>query len=112
MSNIRVTYSGLIAFISGIVSVIFGLFFILIVTRSLSPEEYGTWGLLFSIVGYMVLSETIFSYWSVRQISRGKNIGKTSILSSSLLSIVILPMFVLYVFFVSENTEAKYEAIG
>ena len=111
MSNIRVTYSGLIAFISGIVSVIFGLFFILIVTRSLSPEEYGTWGLLFSIVSYMVISETIFSYWSVRQISRGKNIGKTSILSSSLLSIVILPMFVLYVFFVSENTEAKFEIL-
>jgi len=38
-----VTYSGLIVFLSGLAGVFFGLIFTLIVTRRLSPEEYGTW---------------------------------------------------------------------
>jgi len=43
MSNIRVTYSGLISLGTKFSSIITGLVFTLIVTRSLSPEEFGTW---------------------------------------------------------------------
>jgi len=106
-----VTYSGLIVFLSGLVSVSFGLVFTLIVTRRLSPEEYGTWGLLFSIVGYLLISEAIFSFWTVRQIARGENIGRTSIFSSLLLSILLIPIFVVYVFLISENSEANFEIL-
>jgi len=111
LSNIRVTYSGFIAFISGLVGVFFGLIFTLIVTRRLLPEEYGTWGLLLSIVNYLLISEVIFSYWSMRQIARGEDVGKSSILSSSLLSILIMPLFVAYVFLISENSEANFEIL-
>jgi len=106
-----VTYSGLIVFLSGLVSVSFGLIFTLIVTRRLSPEEYGTWGLLFSIVSYFLISEFIFSFWATRQIARGEIIGKTSFFSSSLLSISLFPIFVVYVFLVSENSEANFEIL-
>ena len=111
MSNIRVTYSGLIAFVGGILGLVFGLFFTLIVTRSLSPEEYGTWGLLFSIVSYILISEVIFSLWITRHIARGEKIGKTSILSSGSFSLLLLPVFFVYAFFVSENSQAEFEIL-
>jgi len=106
-----VTYSGLIAFVSGLVSVSFGLIFTLIVTRRLLPEEYGTWGLLFSIISYLLISEAIFSFWSTRQIARGENIGRSSVFSSSLLSILLIPIFVVYVFLISENSEANFNIL-
>jgi len=65
LSGIRVTYSGLIAFVIGLVSVFTGLAFVLIVTRRLSPEEFGTWALLGTIIGYLLISERIISYWTI-----------------------------------------------
>lgn len=102
-------YSGLLAFISGLVSVTFGLIFTLTITRRLLPEEYGQWGLLLSIVNYLLISEVIFSYWSTRQIARNEEIGKTSIISSSLFSLLILPVFIVYSFFISVNSEAQFD---
>lgn len=111
MNKIRVNYSGFIAFISGLVSVSFGLIFSLLITRKLSPESYGTWGLLFSIVSYLLISEVMISYWTTRQIARGESIGKSSVLSSLLLSILILPLFIGYAFLISENSETKFEIL-
>lgn len=111
MSNIRVHYSGFVAFIAGLISVGFGLIFTLTITRRLLPEEYGVWGLLLSIVNYLLISEVIFSYWSTRQIARSEDIGKSSILSSMLLSILMLPIFAVYVFFVSESSDAQFEIL-
>ncbi len=111
MSDIRVTYSGLIALIGGLAGVIFGLGFILIVTRSLSPEEFGTWALLLSIVNYLLISEAIISVWTIRQIARGELVGKTSVLSSGTMSLFILPVFVVYAFFVSESNQTEFEIL-
>ena len=41
MSNIRVTYTGLISLITGLISLVIGLIVILIITRGLTPEEFG-----------------------------------------------------------------------
>lgn len=86
MSGIRVTYSGLISFIVGIVSVFTGLVFTLIITRELSPEEFGTWSLIGGLTGYVLILEPIVSYWATREIARGKESGKTAFLSSNLFS--------------------------
>ena len=111
MNKIRVNFSGFLAFISGLVSVSFGLVFSLVVVRKLSPESYGTWGLLFSIVSYLLISESIISTWTTRQIARGENIGKSGVLSSLMLSILILPLFIGYAFLISENSETKFEIL-
>jgi len=50
MSGIRVTYSGLVSFGINLISVVTGLVFTLIVTRKLSVEEFGTWGLINGII--------------------------------------------------------------
>ena len=55
MSGIRVAYSGLISMLIGLISVVTGLVFTLIVTRTLTPEEYGSWGLIGSLIMYVLM---------------------------------------------------------
>jgi len=56
MSGIRVTYSGLIAFVVGILGIITGLVFTMIITRSLTLTEFGSWSVIGSfempVLGY------------------------------------------------------------
>ena len=61
MSNIRVTYSGLISLAVGFSSLLTGTIFTLIVTRSLTPEEFGTWGLIGGLLSYVLIVEPIIS---------------------------------------------------
>jgi len=111
LSNIRVTYAGLIAFTVGMVGIFLGLVFTLIVTRKLSPEEFGIWSLVFSVVHYFLITEVIISYWGTREIARGKEIGKTSILSSIGITLVSIPIFILYLFRISESNEIDHYII-
>ena len=87
MSEIRVTYSGLIAFVIGIVSLLTGIVFTLITTRSLTAEEFGTWNLIGGLITYVVIVEPIVSYWTTREIARGIESGKTAFLFSGIFSI-------------------------
>jgi len=109
LSDIRVTYSGLIAFVVGLVSVFTGMVFVLIVTRRLTPDEFGTWSLMGSIIAYFLISESILSFWTTRQIARGEEIGKTSIISSGMFSVGAIPFYFLIVFFVSDSSNALLE---
>lgn len=111
MSDIRVTYSGLISFIISIIAVFTGLVFILILTRRLTPEEFGTWSLLWSIVGYFLISERIISFWTTRQIARNEDVGKTSIVSSSFFSFGTIPLYIAFVFLISQQSNASLEPL-
>lgn len=99
MSGVRVTYSGLIAFFIGILSVITGLIFTLILTRQLSQEDFGVWALIGSLTGYVLIFNSMIYFWATREIARGKDTGKTSFLSSSLLSVVAVVIYVIIVSF-------------
>jgi len=111
LSNIRVTYSGLIAFSVAIIGVFTGLIFTLLITRRLSPEEFGTWTLIGSMVSYFLISEVIISYWTTRQIARGEEIGKTSVFTSGIFSIVVIPIYFLYVLGISEKSSVDFELL-
>jgi O-antigen/teichoic acid export membrane protein len=87
MSNVRVTYSGLIAFVVAIIGVITGTIFVIMVTRKLSPEEFGLWTLIGSLVGYVTIVEPIVTYWTTRQIARGERVGKTALSTSGMFSV-------------------------
>lgn len=104
MSEIRVTYSGLISLAMGLGTVVTGMIFILIVTRSLSPEELGTWGLIGGLITYVIVLEPVISYWTTREIARDVNSGKTAVVSSGLFSIVGFIAFLIIAFFVSTPT--------
>ena len=106
MSGIRVTYSGLISLGVGLVSVFTGIIFTLIVTRQLTPDEFGTWGLLGTLIAYAVIIEPIISYWTTRDIARGGESGKTAIVSSGLFSIGGL---LIYIIFVDSKSRPKFQ---
>ena len=105
MSSIRVTYSGLISFLIGFISLITGLVFTVIFTRSLSPEEFGTWGIIGTLTGYVILTNPLISYWVTREIARGEESGKTAIQTSFLFSVIAIIIYIGIAFFFSSQTE-------
>ena len=106
MSNIRVTYSGLIGLVIGLCTVVTGMIFILIVTRSFSPEELGNWGLIGGLISYVIIIEPIVSYWTTREIARGEKSAKTSLMSSGLFSIFGRAAYFVIALFVGNQTDA------
>ena len=111
MTDIRVTYSGLISLAIGLISVVTGIIFTLIVTRQLSPEEFGTWNLIGSLILYVVIAEPIISYWTTRQVARGIESGRTAVFSSGLFSIVGMIIYLLIVYLVSAQTNAEKDVM-
>ena len=107
MSEIRVTYTGLISIIGGIISVLTGTIFTLIITRTVTPEEYGTWGLILALITYVTLIGPIVSYWSTRDTARNIQSGKTAILSSMLLSIGAVSIYILISYLMGNYTNVE-----
>lgn len=91
MSDIRVTYSGLIALGVGLISAITGVVFTLIVTRRLSPEEFGIWSIIGNMINYFLVAQPVITYWSTRQIARGEEVGSTALYSSIIFSLGSVP---------------------
>ena len=111
MSNIRVTYSGLISLVIGLVSVVTGLIFTLIVTRRLTPEEFGTWGLIGGLITYVIIIEPIIAYWSTREISRGIESGRTAVFSSGVFSALGITGYIIIAYVVSFQTDVDLEVL-
>ena len=109
MSDIRVTYTGLILFIGGLIALVTGGIFSLILTRTLTPEEYGHWGLIFSVISYFPLLMPVFGYWSTREIARKIDSGKTSLLSTIGFSVVVSAIFIPISLMISSQTGTNQE---
>ena len=111
MSNIRVTYSGLIMFVVGLIIIIAGFVSTLIVTRSLTVEEFGTWRLILGVIVYGLAIQPMISFWSTRETARGIESGRTAIISNAMLSSVGIIIYVAIAFLTSEHTDADREAL-
>ncbi len=103
MSGIRVTYTGLIAFIASIATVLTGLLFTIIITRQLSQEEFGTWALIGGLMGYVYFFRPIIGYWCTREIARGIESGKTAFSSTGLLAALAVFVYLIIVYFFGKN---------
>ena len=77
----------------------------IIVTRSLSVSDYGTWGLINGLLIFPILLEPIISYWAVREIARGDNSGKTAFFSSSMFTLLGIIVYFLAVIMVTSQTD-------
>jgi len=111
MDEIRVTYSGLISLVLGILSLIIGLGFNLIVTRNLSEVEYGTWGIIGGIIIYATIIEPIITFWTTREIARNEESGKTAIFTGLLFSCIGLMIYFFSAIILSNSTEVNQEII-
>ncbi len=105
------TYSGLLYVLVGLSSIITGLAFSLIVARTLTAEEFGTWSLINIIIGYMIVSGSFINYWTIREMSRGNDSGSTSFISNLSLSLGIIPIYIATVILFSENSNAIPESM-
>ena len=111
MAGIRVTYAGLISLSIRLSSIITGLVFTLIVTRQLTQDEFGTWGLINGLFVYAVAVHPIITYWATREIARGENSGRMVFLSSSGFSIIGLVIYLILAFFVALESNANFEIL-
>jgi len=105
LSEIRVTYSGLISFLVRISSILTGIIFTLIVTRRLSEEEFGSWSLIGGLLLYVVTVDFIISYWVTREVARNEKSGKTALVSGGVLSIGGFIAYLIIAYYVSQQSD-------
>lgn len=111
MSNIRVTYSGLLSLLVSLVGVITGTIFVIIVTRKLTPEELGSWTLITTVVSYVLIVDPIISYWSTRQIARGEEVGKTALFTGSMFTMGGIIVYLVIALFFSNSLKIDSNAL-
>jgi hypothetical protein len=111
LSDIRVTYSGLISLVIGFSTIVTGLIFTLIVTRSLTPEELGTWSLIGGLITYVIIIEPIISYWVLRETARGIKSEKTAVVTSAIFSVGASFAYLVIAYFVGVKTGADLEIL-
>ena len=111
MAEIRVTYSGLISVAIGLITIITGLLFTIILTRTLDPIEFGTWGVITTLFFSVLQIEPIISYWVTREVARGLESAKTAIFSSGVFSSMAVIIYLIIVHFVHSGTDTNFESI-
>lgn len=100
------TYSGLISLAIGLTTIVTGMVFTLIVTRTLTPTEFGTWNLIGGLIIYVVVAEPVISYWATREIARGEDSGRTAVISSGVFSVGATVAYIIIAYFVSFSVNA------
>lgn len=83
--QIRLHYSGFVIFSIQVLSLITGIIFTLLLTRSMSKVQFGIWTNIFDYTGYFVLFSGLLPFWATRFVARGnKGTVKTSVLAQLL----------------------------
>ena len=94
-NRIRVQYSGLIIFVAQMISVFTGLIFVLLLTRSMTSQQYGVWSNIFDLTGYFILFSAVFPFWATRFVARGKEgATKTGLYANLLVSLASIAIYV------------------
>ena len=93
-STIRLKYSGLIVFTSHILSVATGVAFVLMITRSVSGEEFGIWWNITDLSNYFILLSGIIPFWATRFVAREHaGSAKTGLIANILISIAATSIY-------------------
>jgi len=88
--EIKLRYSGFILFISRIISLLTGLIFSIIITRSLPAEEFGIWGNISDLLTYFTILAAMIPFWSRRSLARGlTEAAKTGFVANMLISAIM-----------------------
>jgi O-antigen/teichoic acid export membrane protein len=88
-SEIRVQYSGFIVFAAKILSVGTGLAFTLMLTRSTTKDQFGTWADINDVLAYFVFLASAFPFWAMRFTARDKEGStKTGVIGNLVISII------------------------
>jgi O-antigen/teichoic acid export membrane protein len=97
-SDIRLKYSGLIVFVSYLISVATGFAFILMITRNVSTEEFGIWGNINDLRNYFILLSGVVPFWATRFIAREHaGSAKTALIANIFISVAAASIYLVLV---------------
>lgn len=105
------TYSGLISFGAGTLTLISGLVFTLVISRGLSVTEYGTWGVIWGLLAYVLLLDPTVSYWATREAAQGKKSAKTAFFTSGGLSVIAIIAYIVIAYTYAPSGDAELGAL-
>ena len=93
-NEIRLKYSGLIVFASNILSAASGLAFVLMITRTVSVEDFGIWGNINDLSNYFILLSGVIPFWATRFIVR-EHIGsaRTGFIANFFISVAATSIY-------------------
>jgi len=111
LSNIRVTYSGLISFIAVLSSIITGTIFTIIVTRRLDPTDFALWSLIGSLFVVVMIFDPIATYWTNRQVARDQKVAVTAFGANSLFSIFAVIIYIGISALIAFTSDANFELL-
>ena len=95
-SQISLRRTGIIVFTARIASIFTGLAFLVMMTRSLSAEQFGLWEVVIDIVTFAAYPAGLVAFWATRDIARGKMFGKTAVLINFLLSLLGIGLYFVF----------------
>lgn len=111
MSDVRVTYSGLIGLLVTAIGAFTGLLFLIVVTRKLSPDDFALWILILPLLSYVTVIQPIIDFWVTRQIARGEEIGKTSVFTSGIFGIGGTLAYFVIIILVSSTLKINFDIL-
>jgi O-antigen/teichoic acid export membrane protein len=85
-AQISLRKTGLVVFAARIASVFTGLTFLIMMTRSLSPQQFGFYEVITDLVTFAAYPAGLVAFWATRDIARGKMFGRTAIVLNIALS--------------------------
>jgi O-antigen/teichoic acid export membrane protein len=95
-NEVRLTYSGIILFLSRLLSVGTGLLFQLMVLRSTTLDEYGIYGNLSDTLSYFTLAAMMIPFWTTRFTARNHaGAPKTGLTANLILSTIFAAIYLL-----------------
>jgi O-antigen/teichoic acid export membrane protein len=97
--QISLRRTGLVVFAARIASIFTGLVFLVIMTRSLSAQQFGLYEVIVDLVTFAAYPAGLVAFWATRDIARGKMFGKTAVVLNLALSALGVAIYIGLSFF-------------
>lgn len=107
-ASISLRRTGLVVFTARVASVLTGLVFLVMITRSLSDQQFGFYEVITDVVAFAAYPAGLVSFWATRDIARGKMFGRTALA----LNVALSALGILFYLALSYFSAAKIESAG
>ncbi|MDG6925625.1 MAG: hypothetical protein JRN09_03635 [Nitrososphaerota archaeon] len=109
--QISVRRTGLVVFSARIGSIFTGLAFLLLMTRSLSTQQFGLWEVILDVVTFASYPSGLLVYWATRDIARGFMRGKTALVVNFALSAAGIAIYVVLSYLTADRVQADWTTL-
>ncbi len=101
-NQIRLRYSGFVVFTTQLLGVITGLIFTLLLTRSMTAQQFGIWTNIFDYIPYFILFSGTLPFWVTRFTARKKaGTVKTSVFGQLTIALASMIVYLPAIFLIS-----------